>query len=222
MRCHYRFASGRVLPKPFIAGLYSMAYYTPGVLELFEALIDPSKTDQPASSWPMVVPDAFLGQPYRCGKGRGSWPSWGRRVWTNRAVESWEAGATKSSAARPARKSARPVDPSARPPTLYSAAAPVLPPPPPSLSLSLSLVPLVSFHAPSLSFRALTASAYSAHLLRSGAVPYAVLRCGGALPYVILASPGNDTMVLNRGDAVYVLASTDWAEAHLTAMAPLR
>lgn len=29
-RCHYRYASGRVLPKPLIAGVYSMAYYTPG------------------------------------------------------------------------------------------------------------------------------------------------------------------------------------------------
>ena len=63
-RCHYRYAAGRVLPKPLIAGLYSMAYYTPGVLELIEALIDPSKTQQPCSAFLMSVPPSFVGKPY--------------------------------------------------------------------------------------------------------------------------------------------------------------
>ena len=63
-RCHYRYAAGRVLPKPLIAGLYSMAYYTPGVLELIEALIDPSKTQQPCSAFLMSVPPSFVGKVY--------------------------------------------------------------------------------------------------------------------------------------------------------------
>jgi hypothetical protein len=34
------------------------------VLELFEALIDPAKTNQQSSAWPVPVPDDFVGKPY--------------------------------------------------------------------------------------------------------------------------------------------------------------
>jgi hypothetical protein len=119
-RCHYRYAAGRILPKPLIAGVYSMAYYTPGVLELFEALIDPSKTDQVAKPWPLPVAEKFIGQPY-----------------------------------------------------------PVL----------------------------------AENLLAGGAVPLGVLRAGGPLPYVLSCTP-NEGIVMKTGDAVYVLASTEWAEAN--------
>ena len=64
-RCHYRFAGGRVLPKPALASLFSMAFYTPGVLELLEALINPAKTDQSSLIWVAPVPKAFEGRPYR-------------------------------------------------------------------------------------------------------------------------------------------------------------
>jgi len=119
-RCHYRYAAGRILPKPLIAGVYSMAYYTPGVLELFEALIDPSKTDQEAKPWPIPVDQKFIGQSY---------------------------------------------------------------------------------------------SKFSTAMLESGAVPLGVLRAGGPLPYVLSCTP-KDEFILNEGDAVYVLASMDWAETN--------
>ena len=63
-RTHPRYAAGRVLPKPTIAGLYSMAYYTPGVLELFEAMINPVKYDQVAVPWSLAVPKRLVGEPY--------------------------------------------------------------------------------------------------------------------------------------------------------------
>jgi len=59
LRCHYRYAAGRVLPKPFLAGCYSAAYYTPGVLEVLEAIVVPSKTGQPSVVWPYPVPEKF-------------------------------------------------------------------------------------------------------------------------------------------------------------------
>jgi hypothetical protein len=120
-RCHYRYASGRVLPKPLIAGVYSMAYYTPGVLELFEALIDPSKTDQEARPWPMPVVAKNIGKTY---------------------------------------------------------------------------------------------AKLAASLLQTGAVPLGVLRVNGPLPYVLSCTPGNP-LKLCAGDAIYVLASTQWAEKHI-------
>jgi len=40
------FAAGSTIPKAFIASLFSMAYYTPGFLELIEALLNPGRYDQ--------------------------------------------------------------------------------------------------------------------------------------------------------------------------------
>ena len=48
-RAHRLFAAGRVIPKPCVAAMFSMAYYTPGILELLEALMNPSKYDQVCS-----------------------------------------------------------------------------------------------------------------------------------------------------------------------------
>jgi hypothetical protein len=42
-RGNCRFAAGYTIPKPFVASLYSMAYYTPGFLELIEALLNPAE-----------------------------------------------------------------------------------------------------------------------------------------------------------------------------------
>mmetsp|Transcript_54266 Transcript_54266/g.107740 ORF Transcript_54266/g.107740 Transcript_54266/m.107740 type:complete len:463 (+) Transcript_54266:92-1480(+) len=53
-RAHPRFAAGHVLPKPCISAVYSMAYYTPGVLELLDALANPAKYDQQVA--PLSVP----------------------------------------------------------------------------------------------------------------------------------------------------------------------
>jgi hypothetical protein len=64
-RAHYRFAAGRALPKPFIAAMYSMAYFTPGVLELIEALVNPRKYDQTSMPWLFRVPSQFAGCAYR-------------------------------------------------------------------------------------------------------------------------------------------------------------
>ena len=63
-RCHYRFAAGRVLPKPELCAIFSMAFYTPGVLELLEALINPSKTQQNSLTWVCPVPPEYAGKPY--------------------------------------------------------------------------------------------------------------------------------------------------------------
>mmetsp|Transcript_7239 Transcript_7239/g.8618 ORF Transcript_7239/g.8618 Transcript_7239/m.8618 type:complete len:1441 (+) Transcript_7239:158-4480(+) len=63
-RCHYRFAAGRVLPKPAIAALFSMAYYTPGILELIEALVNPTKTEQTSLVWVAPVPLSYANRPY--------------------------------------------------------------------------------------------------------------------------------------------------------------
>ena len=48
-RAHRLFAAGRVIPKPCVAAMFSMAYYTPGILELLEARMNPSKYDQVCS-----------------------------------------------------------------------------------------------------------------------------------------------------------------------------
>jgi len=64
-RCHYRFAAGRVLPKPDLCAIFSMAFYTPGVLELLEALINPSKTQQSSLTWVCPVPPEFAKKSYR-------------------------------------------------------------------------------------------------------------------------------------------------------------
>mmetsp|Transcript_1268 Transcript_1268/g.1624 ORF Transcript_1268/g.1624 Transcript_1268/m.1624 type:complete len:672 (+) Transcript_1268:335-2350(+) len=63
-RGHYRFAAGRVIPKPFIAALYSMAYYTPGVLEIMESLINPHQYDQESMPWIFKVPSEMVNCPY--------------------------------------------------------------------------------------------------------------------------------------------------------------
>jgi hypothetical protein len=50
-----RFAAGHMLPKPFISAMFSMAYYTPGVLELLEGLMNPHKYDQTSMAWAVPV-----------------------------------------------------------------------------------------------------------------------------------------------------------------------
>jgi hypothetical protein len=64
-RTHHRYACGLVLPKPLIAGVLSMAYYTPGLMELVEALIDPAKKPQECSTYLMPVPKEFVGKSYK-------------------------------------------------------------------------------------------------------------------------------------------------------------
>ena len=64
-RTHHRYAGGLVLPKPLIAGVLSMAYYTPGLMELIEALIDPSKKPQECAPYLMPVPQNFVGKSYK-------------------------------------------------------------------------------------------------------------------------------------------------------------
>jgi len=54
-RGNCRFAAGYTIPKPFVASLYSMAYYTPGFLELIEALLNPSEYDQQSIPWLFMV-----------------------------------------------------------------------------------------------------------------------------------------------------------------------
>jgi hypothetical protein len=50
-RANCLFAAGFTIPKSFIAALYSMAYYTPGFMELVEALLNPSRYDQASIPW---------------------------------------------------------------------------------------------------------------------------------------------------------------------------
>jgi len=63
-RGNCRFAAGYTIPKPFVASLYSMAYYTPGFLELIEALLNPSEYDQKSIPWLFKVPRRFEEEPY--------------------------------------------------------------------------------------------------------------------------------------------------------------
>mmetsp|Transcript_75585 Transcript_75585/g.214997 ORF Transcript_75585/g.214997 Transcript_75585/m.214997 type:complete len:179 (+) Transcript_75585:3865-4401(+) len=64
-RGHHRFAAGRVLPMPYIAALYTQAYYTPGVLEMLEALVNPGKTKQVSVVWAMPIPKHYVEQEYK-------------------------------------------------------------------------------------------------------------------------------------------------------------
>jgi len=66
-RAHPRFAAGHILPKPCISAVYSMAYYTPGVLELLEALANPAKYDQTTAPLSVSVSESLsfaIGRPY--------------------------------------------------------------------------------------------------------------------------------------------------------------
>mmetsp|Transcript_42093 Transcript_42093/g.54220 ORF Transcript_42093/g.54220 Transcript_42093/m.54220 type:complete len:227 (+) Transcript_42093:3016-3696(+) len=63
-RGNCRFAAGYTIPKPFIAALYSMAYYTPGFLELIEALLIPSRYDQKSIIWLFTIPPQFTDKEY--------------------------------------------------------------------------------------------------------------------------------------------------------------
>ena len=59
-RAHRNFAAGQVLPKPCIAGIFSMAYYTPGVLELLDGLMNPDKYDQIVHARCIQVPACYF------------------------------------------------------------------------------------------------------------------------------------------------------------------
>jgi hypothetical protein len=63
-RGNCRFAAGDTIPKSFIAGLYSMAYYTPGFLEFIEALLMPSRYDQKSLPCLLRVPSKYFGKEY--------------------------------------------------------------------------------------------------------------------------------------------------------------
>ena len=63
-RTQCRFASGRVLPKSTIAGLYTVAYDAPGALEIFQDLLDPFDPKSGASIWLYPVPRSDLGKKY--------------------------------------------------------------------------------------------------------------------------------------------------------------
>ena len=53
-----------VLPMPYIAAMYTQAYYVPGVLEMLDALVNPGKSQQVSVVWAMEIPREFIGQPY--------------------------------------------------------------------------------------------------------------------------------------------------------------
>jgi hypothetical protein len=63
-RAHCRYAAGNVLPKPYLAAMFSMAYYTPGVLELVEALVNPAKYAQASLVWSLPPPKGSVGMLY--------------------------------------------------------------------------------------------------------------------------------------------------------------
>ena len=63
-RAHPRFASGGVLPKPYLAAMFSMAFYAPGVLELVEGLANPGKYAQDSVVWALPPPPAAVGAAY--------------------------------------------------------------------------------------------------------------------------------------------------------------
>jgi hypothetical protein len=64
-RANILFAAGYSIPKSFIAALSSMAYYTPGFLELIEALLNPSEYDQKSIPYLIKIPSRYVGKEYR-------------------------------------------------------------------------------------------------------------------------------------------------------------
>jgi hypothetical protein len=63
-RGNCRFAAGYTIPKPCVASLYSMAYYTPGFLEIIEALLNPAEYDQESIPWLFMIPPKYNRKEY--------------------------------------------------------------------------------------------------------------------------------------------------------------
>lgn len=59
-----RYAGGRVFIRSQLGALYAQAYRTPGILELAEALVMPSRRGQMSYPWLIEIPSAFDGKPY--------------------------------------------------------------------------------------------------------------------------------------------------------------
>lgn len=63
-RANPRFTSGCVIPKGDIAALYASAFYTPGILEVLQAMINPVPTNQDVEIDILPVPADLYGSPY--------------------------------------------------------------------------------------------------------------------------------------------------------------
>jgi len=59
-----RYAGGRVFIRSQLGALYAQAYRTPGILELAEALVMPSRRGQVSYPWLIEIPSDFDGRPY--------------------------------------------------------------------------------------------------------------------------------------------------------------
>lgn len=58
------FASGRVFTPTLLGSLFAQAFYTPGILELMDALVLPSRRSQQVYPWFMPIPDHLVGRTY--------------------------------------------------------------------------------------------------------------------------------------------------------------
>jgi len=62
---HQSYAAGHVFSPPLLGALLAQAYYTPGIMELMDALVLPNRRHQEVFPWQMPVPAPYVGKPYR-------------------------------------------------------------------------------------------------------------------------------------------------------------
>jgi len=59
-----RYASGQVFVSSLLGGLYAQAYQVPGIMEIVEAVVMPSRRQQTSYPWLVRVPPTFVGRDY--------------------------------------------------------------------------------------------------------------------------------------------------------------
>lgn len=61
---HPRYAAGRMMSKVHLCRIFATAFYTPGVLEVIEALAMPTNRQQEGMLWLVPVPFNFIGMTF--------------------------------------------------------------------------------------------------------------------------------------------------------------
>jgi len=61
----WRYSCGSLMFGAKLGSLLALAYYTPGVMEIFEAMCIPARRDQVAMPWRVRVPEDYFGRPWR-------------------------------------------------------------------------------------------------------------------------------------------------------------
>lgn len=60
----WRYTNGSVIFPCKMGALFAMAFYTPGIMEIFEALSIPSRRDQVSMPWRICIPSEYHGKTY--------------------------------------------------------------------------------------------------------------------------------------------------------------